>query len=117
MQLVIHERAEKERRMTERLLSSEEQSEALSTLPGWKVREDGKALTALYRFADFMTALDFINQISVLAEEANHHPDFGLGWGYVRMEIQTHTVNGITEKDVTLARQISLIRRIEEGDE
>ncbi len=50
-----------------------------------------------------------MNRIGAVAEELNHHPDLKLGWGKVEVEIFTHTVNGVTEKDYTLATAIDAL--------
>ncbi len=70
------------------------------------VEKDGK-LYNRYEFSDFATALQFANVIGRLAESANHHPDISIGWGYVEVNLFTHSENAITEKDKELSRNIS----------
>jgi 4a-hydroxytetrahydrobiopterin dehydratase len=74
-------------------------------LRGWEVVE-GHHLHKIYKFPDFRKALDFVNRIGEVAEARNHHPDLKLGWGKVEVELFTHTANGITEKDYSLAARI-----------
>ena len=76
-----------------------------SELKGWEVVE-GHHLHKAYKFPDFQTALDFVNRIGATAEAQGHHPDLMLGWGKVEVSIFTHTANGVTEKDYTLAAAI-----------
>jgi len=68
----------------------------------WKV-VNGHHLEKLYKFKDFVGALEFTNKIGEIAEEVGHHPDIYLTWGKVRVEIFTHTVNGLTKNDFILA--------------
>ena len=74
-------------------------------VPDWDVVEvDGiKRLRRVFRFPDFASALQFTDRVGALAEEQGHHPDIYLTWGKVRVEIFTHTVNGLTKSDFILA--------------
>jgi len=69
---------------------------------GWRV-VDGHHLEKAYAFADFVTALAFVNRVGAIAESQGHHPDLHLGWGKVRIEIWTHKIDGLTESDFVLA--------------
>ncbi len=47
-----------------------------------------------------------MNRVGALAEQANHHPDILLhGWNKVRLTLSTHSEDGLTEADFTLARR------------
>ena len=80
------------------------QLEALSEQLGgdWRV-VDEHHLEKQYRFENFREALDFTNRVGAIAEEQNHHPDIQLAWGRVRLEIWTHTIDGLTESDFVFA--------------
>lgn len=69
---------------------------------GWRVVDDHH-LEKEYRFSDFRQALDFTNRIGELAEDQGHHPDIHLAWGKVRVEVWTHTIDGLTESDFVWA--------------
>jgi 4a-hydroxytetrahydrobiopterin dehydratase len=73
--------------------------------PDWQI-VDNHHLARDYAFPDFKSALAFVNQIGEAAEEANHHPDILLGWGKVQLTLWTHTANGLTERDFSLADKI-----------
>ena len=62
---------------------------------------------AEYEFEDFALAKQFIDAIAVLSEQENHHPELHFGWGYVVVELFTHTVEAVTQKDYDLAQKIS----------
>lgn len=63
-------------------------------------------LVRQFKFIDFASALEFVNQIGQLAEQHNHHPDIELGWGKVVVRLTTHSQGGITTKDQQLAAAI-----------
>ena len=65
-----------------------------------------KAIRKKFDFKDFATALQFVNKVGALAEEANHHPDINLGWGYVHVWLTSHDEHKVTEKDYSLAKAI-----------
>jgi len=61
------------------------------------------------KFNDFKNSLNFINQVSDIAETEGHHPDLSFGWGYANITIFTHAVKGLTESDFILAAKIDQI--------
>lgn len=75
-----------------------------SEAPGWKVT--AKQLRKNYRFKDFATALDFVNKVGAVAEEAGHHPNIEFGWGFVSITLWTHAINGLSENDFILAAKL-----------
>lgn len=71
----------------------------------WNV-VNGHHLEKLFKFKNFVEALEFTNRIGAIAEKEGHHPDIYLTWGKVRVGIFTHTVNGLTKSDFILAAKI-----------
>ncbi len=59
-----------------------------------------------FRFPDFRSALDFVNDVGEIAEREDHHPDIELTWGKVGITIWTHKIDGLTESDFILAAKI-----------
>lgn len=86
-------------------LTGEPLQELAAQVPEWKV-VDGHHLERVFKFPNFVTALDFINRIGAIAETEFHHPDLELGWGRVGVKIYTHKINGLTESDFILAAKI-----------
>jgi 4a-hydroxytetrahydrobiopterin dehydratase len=82
----------------------------LSDRSQWQIVNEHH-LTRLYKFPDFKSALAFVNQVGVLAEQQGHHPDILLGWGKVEITIWTHAVDGLTESDFILAAKIDTLPR------
>jgi 4a-hydroxytetrahydrobiopterin dehydratase len=76
----------------------------LEELPGWYL-EDGW-LRRQYKTDGWPTTLMLVNQIAFLAEAAWHHPDLSVTWAKVTVKLKTHSENGITDKDLELARRI-----------
>lgn len=86
----------------------------LAQLDGWELWYAGAdhphpkapvhgALRKRYRLPDFAAALELVNRIGAIAEQQNHHPDLGLAWGRVDVEIWTHKIAGLTESDFVFA--------------
>ena len=72
---------------------------------GWALIDDHH-LEKTYKFSDFKEALAFTNTVGAIAEEQNHHPDLTLGWGYVKVSIWTHKIDGLTESDFVFAAKV-----------
>ncbi len=58
---------------------------------------------------DFAAALAFVDEVGRLAEAAGHHPDIELSWNRVTLRLSTHSLGGITDADLELARQIDAL--------
>lgn len=71
--------------------------------------ERDKALHREIKTPDFLTAFTMLAALTPLAEQANHHPDVELGWGYLRIKLTTHDAGGVTEKDRALAERIDAV--------
>lgn len=83
----------------------EEIASLLNQLEGWEV-EENKKLVKRYKFKSFVQAVDFVNQITPIAEAEGHHPDLYVRWGEVRALIWTHKIDGLTESDFYLAAKL-----------
>ena len=71
----------------------------------WRVIEDHH-LAARYDFKDFAQALEFTNRVGSLAEAEGHHPEICLSWGWVKVRIWTHAIDGLSENDFILAAKM-----------
>jgi len=72
--------------------------------------EENNTLVKEFKFADFRSALEFVNKVGALAEGAKHHPDIELGWGRVKLKLTTHSEGGVTDKDRQMAAAIDEIQ-------
>ncbi len=77
---------------------------ALASLPGWAV--EGGALVKQFALPSFVAAVELVNAVAAMAEEANHHPDLDVRYDKVRVALVTHSEGGITEKDLQMAQDI-----------
>ena len=89
-------------------LSQGQIGELLPQLEGWRVI-DGVKLAKDYKFKDFAKALQFVNQVGEIAEGEDHHPDIWFTYGKARLEIQTHSISGLSENDFILAAKLDRI--------
>lgn len=85
-------------------LTSDQIQTALKELPGWTLEEGG--ISRLYKFKDFLRAMEFVNRVAALAEADDHHPDILILYNKVRLTLSTHSEGGVTQKDIGLARKI-----------
>jgi 4a-hydroxytetrahydrobiopterin dehydratase len=73
---------------------------------GW-VEVDDKLRREL-TFADFSEAWAFMSRVALLAEKANHHPNWSNVWNRVVIELTSHDAgNKVTERDRSLAEAIN----------
>lgn len=88
--------------MAAEVMTAEQVEAALAGLDrGWAGSPDG--LRRSIEFAGFPTAVEFIDRLAPRCEELNHHPDLGVHWRRVDVELSTHSAGGVTELDVRLA--------------
>ena len=87
-------------------LSHEKCKNLLNELGGeWILNSQGH-LEKTYHFKTFLKTMEFANKITQIAEHADHHPDFYISWGILRVEIWTHKIQGLSESDFYLAAKI-----------
>lgn len=65
------------------------------------------ALQARFLTGRFDVGLTLVQRIAAAAEEMNHHPDLDLRYPHLNVRLMSHDVNGMTQRDVDLARRIS----------
>ncbi len=66
-------------------------------------------LHARFQTGSFVNGLELVTRITEAAEEANHHPDIVLTYPRVDVDLYSHDVDGVTSRDIALARRISEI--------
>ena len=57
-------------------------------------------------FKNFLDSQKFVNSIGKISEDEGHHPDITFGWGYAKVNITTHAIEGLSENDFILAAKI-----------
>ena len=85
-------------------LEENEVERRLAELPDWS--RSGEAITRDFGCGDFLGSVEFVNRLTPVAEEMNHHPDLAISWSKVTATITTHSEGGLTAADFELARRI-----------
>ena len=81
-------------------------------IDGWEVKSNEKKIYFLekeFKFKNFLNSQKFINEVSKISENEGHHPDILFGWGYAKIKITTHAIEGLSENDFILAAKIDQI--------
>ncbi|RTY68896.1 4a-hydroxytetrahydrobiopterin dehydratase [Flavobacterium sp. LB2P53] len=84
---------------TEQSIQSE-----LKKLKDWQYINNG--IEKKFMFLDFTQALGFIVQVGIKAEKKNHHPELCNVYNKVTIRLTTHDADGVTDKDLDLAKAI-----------
>ena len=89
-------------------LTENEIKKKIETLGGWLFFDI--AISKEFIFKDFQEAIDFINEIALIAERNDHHPDILLhSWNKVKIYLSTRSTGGVTLKDFEVAEEIQEI--------
>jgi len=88
-------------------ISSEtERTAALQQLAGWSYDGATRALARDFKFKDFSEAFGFMTRVALLAQAADHHPEWSNVYNKVSIRLSTHSAGGVTGKDLALAAAI-----------
>ena len=82
---------------------------------GWSVKKNEKNIYFLkknFTFKNFVKSQNFTQKVGKISEEENHHPDISFGWGYAKILITTHAIEGLSENDFILAAKIDQISSV-----
>ncbi|NRB27858.1 MAG: 4a-hydroxytetrahydrobiopterin dehydratase [Roseibacillus sp.] len=79
-------------------------ADRLARCPAWEL--DGKEIGRPFEFESFPEAIDFVNEVAGIAEDAGHHPDIDIRYLRVSLRLTTHSRGALTGKDFELARRI-----------
>ncbi|HEV2081470.1 MAG TPA: 4a-hydroxytetrahydrobiopterin dehydratase [Brevundimonas sp.] len=79
----------------------------LNGLPSWREEPgDRPAIRRDLKFADFNAAFGFMTRVALWADKADHHPEWSNVYDRVQIVLTTHDAEGVTDRDVALARFI-----------
>ena len=87
-------------------LSENKVNELLEDTTGWKLVNDNKIIK-YYLFSEHLDAKNLIEMINTIAEEQDHHPEITLNYNKIKIELTTHSANGLTANDFILAKIIN----------
>ncbi len=87
-------------------LNDTERAAGLAGLPGWSLTEGRDAIRKGFKFKDFNQAFGFMTRVALLAEKADHHPEWSNVWNKVEITLTTHDAGGLSKRDLALAKAI-----------
>ena len=77
---------------------------AIAKLTGWQAVDGRDAIRKVFKFEDFNAAFGFMSRVALKADKVDHHPEWFNVYNTVDVTLATHDADGVTEKDVELAR-------------
>ena len=78
----------------------------------WNIIKDKKDIYFLekqFSFKNFLDSQKFVIEVGKISEDEGHHPEITFGWGYAKINITTHAIEGLSENDFILAAKIDKI--------
>ena len=88
-------------------MGSDDVATALAHLSGWT--GDATGIQCSVQAPAFLDGIRLVDAVAEVADKADHHPDIDIRWTTVTFRLSTHSAGGVTDRDVTLARQINEI--------
>jgi 4a-hydroxytetrahydrobiopterin dehydratase len=90
-----------------------EREKMLREIPEWKVVDEDSEpkLERVFKFKNFVEALDFTNAVGRIAEEQNHHPALLTEWGRVTVRWWTHKIHNLHQNDFIMAARTDKLNR------
>jgi 4a-hydroxytetrahydrobiopterin dehydratase len=89
------------------LIKAPELKERMKKIPEWELEK--KHIERTFEFDDFTDAIDFVNAVSEVAADEEHHPDIDIRYNKVKLLLSTHSKGGLTELDFGLAERIDTL--------
>ncbi|MFV0623940.1 4a-hydroxytetrahydrobiopterin dehydratase [Sphingomonas sp. ac-8] len=91
------------------LLNEAERADALDGLADWDHDDGRDAITRSFTFDNFSQAFAFMTQVAMLAEKADHHPEWSNVWNRVDILLTTHDAGGLSYRDIDMAQAIDAL--------
>lgn len=95
--------------MTIEKLNDLERTEAFRVLVHWTHEPERDAITRTFTFKTFVEAFGFMTKTAILAEKADHHPEWFNVYNRVDVLLTTHDAGGLSQRDVDLAVQMDAL--------
>jgi 4a-hydroxytetrahydrobiopterin dehydratase len=90
-------------------LNDSERAALATDLPQWQMVRGRDAMSRQFTFKNFSAAWGFMARVALLAEQQDHHPEWSNVWNKVDIVLATHDADGLTAKDVALAKAIDAL--------
>jgi 4a-hydroxytetrahydrobiopterin dehydratase len=91
--------------MQAKKLTDDEVQQQLSSLQGWTLAH-GK-LRREFTCKDFIAAFGKMTQVALVAQSMDHHPEWSNVYNKVVVDLNTHSVKGLSNLDFQLAAKIN----------
>lgn len=88
-------------------LTEQEIQQKLEEVIEWNYNK--KSIYKKFNFSKYLDSIDFVQKVGLKAETIDHHPRIIVEYGFVTIEIHTHSINGISNLDFKLAKMIDSI--------
>lgn len=76
---------------------------------GWGADPATDSIRKAWKFRSFSEAWAFMSRVALLAEKADHHPDWTNRFNVVDVALTTHAAHGLTRLDTDLAGRIDRV--------
>lgn len=86
------------------LLEPADLRSALKKCPEWDLEKN--TITRTVEFEEFNDAIDFVNDLAEIVEEAQHHPEIIIRHSKVTLRLTTYDAGGVTDLDIELAQRV-----------
>lgn len=84
-------------------LTPDQRTAALAALPGWTYDPARRAFHRRIVLADFAEAIGLMMRIAVVAEKADHHPEWFNVYNRLEIWLTTHDAGDVSQRDIDLA--------------
>jgi 4a-hydroxytetrahydrobiopterin dehydratase len=88
-------------------MSRNEANSYLVQLDGWRLVEDGSAISQRFGFKNFNETMAFISTMAWISNTQDHHPDFSAGYNYCRVNYTSHAIGGLSKNDFICAAKLN----------
>ena len=85
-------------------LEADDLATALKKCPEWE--HEKSFIVRSVEFEEFMEAIDFVNDVAEIAEEAQHYPNMTIRHTNVTLKLMTHDAGGVTGLDIEFAQRV-----------
>jgi 4a-hydroxytetrahydrobiopterin dehydratase len=90
-------------------LTDAERAALLPALRGWTHDAERDGVAKRFVFDDFVAAFGFMASVALLAEKADHHPEWSNVYNKVDIRLTTHDAGGLSMRDIDLAKAIDAL--------
>ncbi len=93
--------------MSDQLTERDRETELAPLLQaGWEMVEGRDAIRKTFEFKSFIDAWGWMTRVAIWAEKWSHHPEWFNVYNRVEVTLTSHDVDGLSLRDVRLARKM-----------